>query len=103
MVKWKLSAKGDFFRKISEDVVFDSESNDSIFDALALFSGELWRFVNLYNIIEENVKRPKIDVFGTQRILLNLEPVAVPPISEKYHNSTQNQKQGQPLRNLSLC
>ena len=29
------------------DVVFDSESNDGIFDSLAPFGGELWRFENL--------------------------------------------------------
>ena len=32
--------------KIQFDVVFDSESNDGIFDSLALFGGELWRFEN---------------------------------------------------------
>ena len=43
--------KVDFFRKISKDtefdVVFDSESNGDIFDVLAPFGGELWRFKNL--------------------------------------------------------
>ena len=76
----------------------------AFFDGLALFSGELWRFANLYNVdYWPKRKASKKDVFGTQRILLILEPVAVSPISEKYHNSTQNQKQLQPLRNLSLC
>ncbi len=39
-----------FFEKnlrIQFDVVFDSESNGGIFDSLALFGGELWRFENL--------------------------------------------------------
>ena len=29
------------------DEVFDSESNDGIFESLAPFGGELWRFVNI--------------------------------------------------------
>ena len=39
-----------FFEKnlrIQFDVVFDSESNEDIFDSLAPFGGELWRFENL--------------------------------------------------------
>ena len=38
-----------FFEKtlgIQFDVVFDIESNVGIFDSLALFGGELWRFEN---------------------------------------------------------
>ena len=46
-IKWE----GHFFSKknlrIQFDEVFDSESNDGIFDSLALFGGELWRFENL--------------------------------------------------------
>ena len=41
--KWE----GQFFEKnprIQFDVVFDSESNGGIFDSLAPFGGELWRF-----------------------------------------------------------
>ena len=39
-----------FFEKnlrIQFDVVFDTESNGGIFDCLAPFVGELWRFENL--------------------------------------------------------
>ena len=39
-----------FFEKylrIQFDVVLDFESNDEIFDSLAPFGGELWRFENL--------------------------------------------------------
>ena len=50
IVKGKQSGKVDFFQKklrIQLDVVFDSESNGGIFDSLAPFGGELWRFENL--------------------------------------------------------
>ena len=33
--------------RIQFDVVFESESNGDIFDSLAPFGGELWRFQNL--------------------------------------------------------
>ena len=49
MVKWKQSGKVDFFRKKSKDKVdrvFDYESHGSIFESLAPFGGELWRFEN---------------------------------------------------------
>ena len=49
MVKSKQSKKADFFEtnlRKQFDVGFDSESNDGIFDALAPFGGELWRFEN---------------------------------------------------------
>ena len=44
MVKWKQSGKVDYFEKnlrIQFDVVFDTESNDGIFDSLAPVGGEL--------------------------------------------------------------
>ena len=50
MIKWKQSGKVNFFEKnlrIQFNVVFDSESNDGIFDSLAPFGDELWRFENL--------------------------------------------------------
>ena len=34
-------------RRKQFDVVFDSESNGGIFDSLAPFGGDLWRFENL--------------------------------------------------------
>ena len=39
-----------FFEKnlrIQFDVVFDAESNGGIFDSIAPFGGDLWRFENL--------------------------------------------------------
>ena len=47
--KWE----GRFFfeknRRIQFGAVFDSESNDGIFDFLAPFGGELRRFTNFYS------------------------------------------------------
>ena len=50
LIKWKKSGKVDFFEKnlrIQVDVIFDSESNGGIFDSLAPFGGDVWRFENL--------------------------------------------------------
>ena len=53
-VKLKQNGKVDFFEKNLRkqfDRVLDSESNGGIFDSLAPFSGELWRFEFL-NLVE---------------------------------------------------
>ena len=61
MVKRKQSkGKVDFFRKnlrTQFDVLFDSESNDGIFDSLAPFGVELLRFKNLKNLSKNVLRR----------------------------------------------
>ena len=44
--KWECHFFGKNLR-IQFDVVFDSESNDGIFDSLVPLGGELWRFEKL--------------------------------------------------------
>ena len=87
-----------FFEKslrIQFDNTFDSESNDGIFDSLAPFDGELWRFENFKFVrhLQPTQNFFLEDFFvSIGRVKIAITHHQTARESRKYHDSTQNQK-----------